>query len=98
MDGPLRKVRARHVITCGGFYSDRLAAMSGGDFGLAKVVTFRGSYYQMKPEYRGVVKTNVYPVPTGAGIPVGIHFTPTVRFIYLFKYIFNIVIYISFTR
>ena len=26
-----------------------------------------------------VVRTNVYPVPSGGGIPVGVHFTPTVN-------------------
>uniref|UniRef100_A0A6B2LEG6 FAD dependent oxidoreductase domain-containing protein n=1 Tax=Arcella intermedia TaxID=1963864 RepID=A0A6B2LEG6_9EUKA len=33
----------------------------------------------MKPEFRNIIKRNIYPVPTNAGIPVGIHFTPTVR-------------------
>jgi len=32
----------------------------------------------MKPEYRNIVKRNVYPTPSGGGIPVGVHFTPTV--------------------
>ena len=34
---------------------------------------------QMKPQYKGIVSTNVYPVPSGGGIPVGVHFTPTVN-------------------
>jgi 2-hydroxyglutarate dehydrogenase len=33
----------------------------------------------MKEEYKDIVKANIYPVPSGGGIPVGIHFTPTVN-------------------
>jgi len=43
-----------------------------------KVMVFRGRYFQMKPEYRNIVKRNIYPVPGGGGIPVGVHFTPTI--------------------
>ncbi|KAI8988675.1 FAD dependent oxidoreductase [Pilobolus umbonatus] len=78
MKGPRIEVIAKHVITCGGLYSDRLAGMTGGDDSKHKVVTFRGTYYQLKPEYRTLVKRNIYPVPSGGGIPVGVHFTPTV--------------------
>jgi len=67
-----------NVITCAGLYSDRVA-MSGGGDRIPRVIPFRGSYYEMKPEYINIVKRNIYPVPSNAGIPVGIHFTPTVR-------------------
>ncbi|KAL1926235.1 hypothetical protein VTP01DRAFT_5932 [Rhizomucor pusillus] len=76
--GPSLHVDAARVITCGGFYSDRLAAIAGGNPKAHRVVTFRGKYYQLKSEYRGVVSRNIYPVPSGGGIPVGVHFTPTV--------------------
>jgi L-2-hydroxyglutarate oxidase LhgO len=76
--GPQRTVTARHVITCAGFYADRVAQLAGGAEH-PKVVAFRGTYYQMKPEYKDIVRTNVYPVPTWGGIPVGVHFTPTVN-------------------
>lgn len=66
------------VITCAGFYSDRVAALTGGKKSLARVVTFRGAYLQFKPEFKRAVKMNIYPVPSNGGIPVGIHFTPTV--------------------
>ncbi|KAI9323179.1 FAD dependent oxidoreductase-domain-containing protein [Dichotomocladium elegans] len=77
--GPTLKVTAKNVITCAGFYSDRVAGLAGGNPAKAKVVTFRGTYYQLKPEYRGICRMNVYPVPSGGGIPVGVHFTPTVN-------------------
>ncbi|KAI9336041.1 FAD dependent oxidoreductase [Pilaira anomala] len=78
MDGPILKVTAKHVITCGGLYSDRIATLTGGNGHKHKIVSFRGTYYQLKPEYRTLVKRNIYPVPSGGGIPVGVHFTPTV--------------------
>ncbi|ORX62553.1 DAO-domain-containing protein [Hesseltinella vesiculosa] len=78
-NGPTNKVTGKNVITCAGFYSDRVAKMAGGDESAAKVVTFRGTYYQLKPEYRGICRMNIYPVPSGGGIPVGVHFTPTVN-------------------
>ena len=76
--GPTRTVRGRHVITCAGFYADRVAGLAGGAAD-PRVVTFRGTYYQMKPGVKDIVRTNVYPVPSGGGIPVGVHFTPTVN-------------------
>ena len=76
--GPVKTVTAKHVITCAGFYADKVAQLAGGAEH-PKVVAFRGTYYQMKPAYQDIVKTNVYPVPTWGGIPVGVHFTPTVN-------------------
>jgi 2-hydroxyglutarate dehydrogenase len=78
MDGPNLTVTADKVITCGGLYADRIAGLTGGNSDQHKIVSFRGTYYQLKPEYRTLVKRNIYPVPSGGGIPVGVHFTPTV--------------------
>mmetsp|Transcript_25513 Transcript_25513/g.66797 ORF Transcript_25513/g.66797 Transcript_25513/m.66797 type:complete len:391 (+) Transcript_25513:142-1314(+) len=75
---PTLRVAATNVITCAGLQSDTVARMAGGDPD-PKVVSFRGTYYQMKPEYRSICKMNVYPVPSGGGMPVGVHFTPTVN-------------------
>lgn len=76
--GPKKHVDAKHVITCAGLQSDRVAGLAGGS-ATPRVVPFRGTYYQMKEEYRNVVTRNIYPVPSGGGIPVGVHFTPTVN-------------------
>ncbi|CAO3638040.1 unnamed protein product [Cunninghamella echinulata] len=78
MKGPMLEVYAKNVITCGGFYSDRLAGLTGGNDRIHRVVTFRGQYYQLKDKYKRVVSRNIYPVPSGGGIPVGVHLTPTV--------------------
>ncbi|KAI9317558.1 FAD dependent oxidoreductase-domain-containing protein [Dichotomocladium elegans] len=77
-NGPELHIQANGLITCGGFYADRLAAMTGGNPHVHKIVTFRGTYYQLKSEYRTLVSRNIYPIPSGGGIPVGVHFTPTV--------------------
>jgi L-2-hydroxyglutarate oxidase LhgO len=76
--GPNLHVYAKRVITCAGLHSDRVSAIAGGSR-YPYVVPFRGSYFQMKDEYKDIVKANIYPVPGGGGIPVGIHFTPTVN-------------------
>ena len=76
--GPVKVVKAAHVITCGGLLADRLAGLAGGAPN-PRVSTFRGRYYQMKAGKKDIVRTNVYPVPSGGGIPVGVHFTPTVN-------------------
>merc|ERR1719203_476827 len=75
--GPVKTVRAKQVLTCAGVHMDHVAKLGGGE-AWPQVMTFRGRYYQMKPEYRNIVKRNVYPTPSGGGIPVGVHFTPTV--------------------
>jgi 2-hydroxyglutarate dehydrogenase len=31
----------------------------------------------MKPEFKSICKMNIYPTPSGGGIPVGVHFSPT---------------------
>jgi len=33
----------------------------------------------MKPEYKDICTMNIYPTPSGGGIPVGVHFTPTLN-------------------
>jgi len=73
--GPQKEVHAKYVISCCGLQSDFIGSKNGGSKD-PKIVPFRGTYYQMKPEYKDIVKMNVYPVPTSGGIPVGVHFTP----------------------
>lgn len=76
--GPTKVVRAKHLITCAGLHADTVARLADGE-AKPQVLTFRGTYYQMKPEFRDICKMNIYPVPSGGGIPVGVHFTPTVN-------------------
>src|SRR4029077_1401350 len=52
---------AGFVINCAGVFSDRVARFSGLDPG-AKIVPFRGEYYELVPEKRDLVKALIYPV------------------------------------
>ena len=45
--GPKKKVTAKNVLTCAGLYADRVSHAAGG-YQSPKVVSFRGTYYQMK--------------------------------------------------
>ena len=77
--GPLKEICVKYIIICAGLYTDHISTLANGS-NYPRISAFRGSYYQMKSKYKDIVKTNVYPVPIeGAGIPVGIHFTPTVN-------------------
>ena len=66
---------AKHVISCGGLQSDRLAKMTGGKSD-PKIVPFRGDYLILKPEKRYLVNGNIYPVPDPNFPFLGAHFTP----------------------
>lgn len=69
------EIEARHVITCGGLQSDRLAQMTGGKRD-PKIVPFRGDYLVLRPEKRHLVRGNIYPVPDPSFPFLGVHFTP----------------------
>ena len=67
-------VETRFLINCAGLFSDRIAKMAGAD-PTAKIVPFRGEYYELVPEKRHLVKTLIYPVPNPAFPFLGVHFT-----------------------
>jgi (S)-2-hydroxyglutarate dehydrogenase len=64
----------RKIINCAGLYSDRIARLAGARCD-ARVVPFRGEYYELKPERRTLVKNLIYPVPDPAFPFLGVHFT-----------------------
>ena len=64
----------RFVINCAGLHSDRVAKLGAVD-PQAKIVPFRGEYYELVPEKRYLVKTLIYPVPNPAFPFLGVHFT-----------------------
>jgi L-2-hydroxyglutarate oxidase len=67
-------IEAKYLINCGGLYSDRLAHL-GGCNPEAKIIPFRGEYYELKPEKRYLVKNLIYPVPNPDFPFLGVHFT-----------------------
>jgi L-2-hydroxyglutarate oxidase len=64
----------RLLINCAGLHSDRVAKL-GGVAPKAKIVPFRGEYYELVPEKRYLVKTLIYPVPNPNFPFLGVHFT-----------------------
>jgi (S)-2-hydroxyglutarate dehydrogenase len=66
------------VIACGGLQSDRLAELAG-DGPDPVIMPFRGEYYALKPQRRGLVNGLVYPVPDPRYPFLGVHITPRVN-------------------
>lgn len=71
---PKKSLTARFTVNCGGLQSDRLIRMAG-DTPPAKIVPFRGEYYQLKPEYRHLCRNLIYPVPDPEFPFLGVHLT-----------------------
>jgi L-2-hydroxyglutarate oxidase len=65
---------ASFVINCAGLHSDRVAKLSGAK-PLARIVPFRGEYYELKSERRYLVRNLIYPVPDPQFPFLGVHFT-----------------------
>jgi (S)-2-hydroxyglutarate dehydrogenase len=67
-------VTTRLVVNCGGLHSDRLATLAGAK-PEARIIPFRGEYYELKPERRFLVRNLIYPVPDPQFPFLGVHFT-----------------------
>lgn len=67
-------LEAKFVINCAGLHSDRVAKLAGAN-PEARIVPFRGEYYELKPERRSLVKGLIYPVPNPEFPFLGVHFT-----------------------
>jgi (S)-2-hydroxyglutarate dehydrogenase len=63
------------LINCGGLYSDRLTELAQ-EKPPAKIVPFRGEYYELTPEKKYLVNGAIYPVPNPNFPFLGVHFTP----------------------
>jgi (S)-2-hydroxyglutarate dehydrogenase len=68
------EIKARQVVNCAGLHCDRVTAMSGEKPG-AKIVPFRGEYFELKPEAHHFCKNLIYPVPDPNFPFLGVHFT-----------------------
>jgi L-2-hydroxyglutarate oxidase LhgO len=65
---------ARYLVNCAGLYSDRVARLCGADPPV-HILPFRGEYYVLRPERRGLVRGLLYPVPDPDQPFLGVHFT-----------------------
>jgi L-2-hydroxyglutarate oxidase len=71
-------IACRALVNCAGLRSDHVARLCGVQPGL-RIVPFRGEYYELRPDRRGLVRNLVYPVPDPAFPFLGVHFTRTIH-------------------
>jgi L-2-hydroxyglutarate oxidase len=67
-------VRARVLVNCAGLQSDLVARAAGAE-PPARIIPFRGEYYELRPDARHLVRGLVYPVPDPAFPFLGVHLT-----------------------
>lgn len=66
--------RADYLINCAGLFSDRVARMAGLN-PPARIVPFRGEYYELREDRRNLVRGLIYPVPDPQFPFLGVHLT-----------------------
>lgn len=62
------------AINCCGLYCDRVARLSGAR-PEAKIVPFRGEYFELRPQAERLCRNLIYPVPDPSFPFLGVHFT-----------------------
>jgi L-2-hydroxyglutarate oxidase len=62
------------LVNCAGLYCDRVTRLTGHK-PQAKIVPFRGEYYELLPEARHLCRNLIYPVPDPKFPFLGVHFT-----------------------
>ncbi|GAB2775731.1 L-2-hydroxyglutarate oxidase [Streptomyces daliensis] len=67
-------LRARAMVNCAGLHCDAVARLAGDD-PPARVVPFRGEYFELDPAREHLVRGLVYPVPDPAFPFLGVHLT-----------------------
>lgn len=68
------EVAANYVVNCCGLHSDRVSKLSGHKTD-AKILPFRGEFYELKPDAQHLCRNLIYPVPNPAFPFLGVHFT-----------------------
>ncbi len=71
-------VEASALVACAGLYADRLAAACGLE-PEARIVPFRGEYFELAPDKHYLVRGLIYPVPDPRFPFLGVHLTRMVR-------------------
>ncbi|MEX2286525.1 MAG: L-2-hydroxyglutarate oxidase [Planctomycetaceae bacterium] len=74
VESPAGEVEAQYLINCAGLHSDRVATMTGHPSD-AKIVPFRGEFYELKPSAQHLCRNLIYPVPDPTFPFLGVHFT-----------------------
>lgn len=73
-DGHTATFEARAVVNCAGLHGDRVTRLSG-QRPEAKIVPFRGEYYELVEPRRSLCRNLIYPVPDPRFPFLGVHFT-----------------------
>jgi (S)-2-hydroxyglutarate dehydrogenase len=68
------EIPADTVVNCAGLHADRIARLAGVDVP-ARIVPFRGEYFELRPDRRDLVKGLIYPVPDPRFPFLGVHLT-----------------------
>jgi L-2-hydroxyglutarate oxidase LhgO len=71
---PTGRYHSRFLIGCAGLQSDRIARLEGLQ-PVARIVGFRGDYYELAPHAQHKVRNLIYPVPDPNFPFLGVHFT-----------------------
>src|SRR5262249_40163601 len=69
---------ADYLVTCSSLQSVPVPALTGVK-PEAKIVPFRGEYYELKPEAEHLCRNLIYPVPDPAFPFLGVHFTRMIQ-------------------
>ena len=70
----LAEIECRFAINCGGLHSDRITEMEGKK-PPAKIIPFKGEYFELKESAKHLCKNLIYPLPDPQFPFLGVHFT-----------------------
>ncbi|MBT3637304.1 MAG: L-2-hydroxyglutarate oxidase [Opitutae bacterium] len=68
------EIESEFLVNCAGLHSDRVTRLSGQPVP-AKIVPFKGEYYELTKEAKHLCKHLIYPVPDPQFPFLGVHFT-----------------------
>ncbi len=68
------EIETAHLVNCAGLHSDRVTTL-GGETPPAKIVPFKGEYYELKTDAKHLCRNLIYPVPDPQFPFLGVHFT-----------------------
>jgi L-2-hydroxyglutarate oxidase len=71
---PRGEFEGQALVNCGGLQADRIARLDGLE-PRARIVPFRGEYWELRPEARQLCRNLIYPVPDPSFPFLGVHFT-----------------------
>lgn len=71
---PSDSIQATYLINCAGLHSDRITEL-GGEQSPAKIIPFKGEYFELTEDSKHLCKNLIYPVPDPEFPFLGVHFT-----------------------